>query len=240
VTSGAAPPSASTSRRARRRRLRHEKRRRSSGSATVADSRRSSSGAAEQPREPEREQIAALRHHQRMQLVEHDALERAEQIGRVGEASSSASCSGVVSRMSGGSRRWRWRFEAGVSPVRVSMRIGSPSRRPALEIARDVDRERLQRRDVERVQPALAADAAAGGDELVRWPSSLPLPLVGEGGVPRPGKLTPPHPPARGRVPPRASPTRPGRQKPRERLAGAGRRDQQRERPPRATLSNSS
>ncbi len=38
----------------------------------------------------------------------------------------SASCSGVVSRMCGGSRRWRWRFEAGVSPVRVSMRIGSP------------------------------------------------------------------------------------------------------------------
>ena len=43
--------------------------------------------------------------------------------GASSEASSSASCSGVVSRMSGGSRRWRWRFEAGVSPVRVSMRI---------------------------------------------------------------------------------------------------------------------
>jgi hypothetical protein len=27
--------------------------------------------------------------------------------------------------MCGGSRRWRWRFEAGVSPVRVSIRIGS-------------------------------------------------------------------------------------------------------------------
>src|SRR5207302_1470364 len=34
-----------------------------------------------------------------------------------------------------------------------------------LEIARDVDRERLQRRDVERVQPALAAEITAGGDE---------------------------------------------------------------------------
>ena len=36
----------------------------------------------------------------------------------------------------------------------------------AFEIARDVDRERLERRDVERVQAARAADAAAGGDEL--------------------------------------------------------------------------
>ena len=37
----------------------------------------------EQPREPERQQIAALRHHQRMQLVEDHALERAEQIRRI-------------------------------------------------------------------------------------------------------------------------------------------------------------
>ena len=27
--------------------------------------------------------------------------------------------------MCGGSRRWRWRLEVGVSPVRVSIRIGS-------------------------------------------------------------------------------------------------------------------
>jgi hypothetical protein len=32
----------------------------------------------------------------------------------------------VVSRISGGSRCWRWRFDAGVSPLRVSMRIGNP------------------------------------------------------------------------------------------------------------------
>jgi hypothetical protein len=38
----------------------------------------------------------------------------------------SAICSGVVSRMSGGLSRWRWRREAGVSPVRVSSEIGSP------------------------------------------------------------------------------------------------------------------
>ena len=38
----------------------------------------------EQPRQPERQQIAAFGRDQGMQLVEHDALERAEQIGRIG------------------------------------------------------------------------------------------------------------------------------------------------------------
>ena len=41
-------------------------------------------------------------------------------------ASSSATCSGVVSRMSGGMRFWRWRRFTGVSPVRVSTLIRSP------------------------------------------------------------------------------------------------------------------
>ena len=78
---------------------------RSSGSATVADSPtlRELRRQREQPRQAERQQIAALGRHQRMQFVEHHALERAEQIRRIGAcASSSASCSGVVSRMSGG------------------------------------------------------------------------------------------------------------------------------------------
>ena len=78
--------------------------------------------------------------------------------GASAEASSSASCSGVVSRMSGGSRRWRVRFDTGVSPVRVSIRIGRAHLGDrGFEIARDVDRERLQRRDVERVQALRAA-----------------------------------------------------------------------------------
>jgi len=38
--------------------------------------------------------------------------------------SSSARLSGVVSRISGGISRWRARRFAGVSPVRVSMRMG--------------------------------------------------------------------------------------------------------------------
>ena len=62
------------------------KRQRSSGSATVADrpmlvtcgARRNSRARSE------RQQIAALRRHQRMQFIEHDAAQRAEQIRRIG------------------------------------------------------------------------------------------------------------------------------------------------------------
>ena len=44
----------------------------------------------------------------------------------LGEAQNSANCSGVVSNISGGEARWRWRLEGEVSPVRVSMRRSSP------------------------------------------------------------------------------------------------------------------
>ena len=110
-----------------------------------------------QPRQAERQQIAALRGDQRMQLVEdrHIADPR-RSARRPSPASSSATCSGVVSRMSGGSSFWRWRLCAGVSPVRVSMRdrqahLGDR----LLEVALDVDGQRLQRRDVERVDAAM-------------------------------------------------------------------------------------
>ena len=87
VTSGGAPPSATTrsadaSPRAAAapdsgadRRLGH--RRREADGGEVGRER-------EQPREAERQQIAALGGDQRVQLVEHDAPQRAEQIGRVG------------------------------------------------------------------------------------------------------------------------------------------------------------
>ena len=45
--------------------------------------------------------------------------------GASSDDSSSASCSGVVSRMSGGYLRCRCRRDTGVSPVRVSTLIGS-------------------------------------------------------------------------------------------------------------------
>ena len=55
----------------------------------LGDGRREADGGelrrdGEQAREAKREQIAALRHDERMQLVEDHALERAEQIRRIG------------------------------------------------------------------------------------------------------------------------------------------------------------
>ena len=99
--------------------------------------------------------------------------------------------------MSGGSRRWRWRFDVGVSPVRVSIRIGRPiSRDRRFEIACDIDGERLQRRDVERVQPLGAPQILAGRYDPARFDTAFV-------------KL------------------HQRRQKARQRLAAAGRRDQQ-------------
>ena len=68
--------------------------------------------------------------------------------------SSRLSDSGVVSRICGGRTRCRALRSEGVSPVRVSTRIGRRHLRDRRQqIALHVDRERLQRRDVERVQP---------------------------------------------------------------------------------------
>ena len=59
----------------------------------------------------------------------------------------------MVSRICGGRTRWRALRSDGVSPVRVSTRIGRPISSIGVEqVALDVDRQRLQRRDVERVQ----------------------------------------------------------------------------------------
>ena len=83
-----------------------------------------------------------------------------------GEASSSATCSGVVSNMLGGSTRWRLRLKVEVSPVRVSMR--RPSLRSAAgdaQVALDVDGQRLQGRDVERVQAGAVARPLGEVDE---------------------------------------------------------------------------
>ena len=51
-------------------------------------------------------------------------LRSAKKLAAWSDAISRASCSGVVSRISGGVLRWRWRTWVAVSPVRVSMRMG--------------------------------------------------------------------------------------------------------------------
>ena len=99
-----------------------------------------------------------------MQLIENDAAERAEQIGRVG-----------------GGEQQRQLFRRGEQNVRriAALALALCSRGVAgagldadrqphfrdrrFQIARNVDRERLQRRDVERVQAALAPHLAADG-----------------------------------------------------------------------------
>ena len=105
-----------------------------------------------------------------MQFVEDHAPERAEQIGRIvgGEQQRELLGRGEqdVGRIAPLALALRGRRVAGARlDADRQLHLGDR----ALEIARDVDRERLQRRDVERVQPALAADAAAGGDESASW-----------------------------------------------------------------------
>ena len=127
-----------------------------------------------QPRQAERQQIAALGGDQRMQFVEHDALQRAEQERRIV-----------------GGQQQRQLFGRGQQNIRRIAPLPLPARHRRvagagldldrqphlgdrrLQIARDIDRERLQRRDVEGVQAAGALDAAAGGDDGVSRLASL-------------------------------------------------------------------
>ena len=62
-----------------------------------------------------------------MQFVEHDVAQiREEALGIDRSRSASASCSGVVSSMSGGDEFLALALVRGVSPVRVSMVSGRP------------------------------------------------------------------------------------------------------------------
>ena len=146
-----------------------------------------------QARQAEREQVAALGGPDRVDLVDDHAGAGPRNRRRApSQAQNRASCSGVVSRMSGGLTRWRWRRAMPVSPVRDSARdrqahLGDRRHQVAL----DVDRQRLQRRDVEgvdaarRVRPAAARSARSG------WAGSparvLPPPVGAISRASRPG-----------------------------------------------------
>ena len=100
-----------------------------------------------------------------MQLVEHDPPQRAEQIGRVGRGENERELLGrgqqnvrrvaALALALGGRRVAR----AGLDPDR-QRHLGD--RR--FEVARDVHGERLERGDVKRVQPALAANMFRGAN----------------------------------------------------------------------------
>ena len=102
-----------------------------------------------------------------MQLVEDDALERAEEIGRIGR--------GQNQRQLLRRREQDVRRVAALALPLCGRRIagaGFDANRQchlgdrSLQVAGDVDGERLERRDVERVQPAPTPNATAGGNML--------------------------------------------------------------------------
>ena len=102
-----------------------------------------------------------------MQLVEDHALERAEQIRRIvgGEEERELLGRGEqnVGRIAALTLALRDRRVAGAGfEADRQPHLGDRT----LQVARDVNGERLQRRNVEGVQAAGAADAAAGGNEL--------------------------------------------------------------------------
>ncbi len=136
-----------------------------------------------QPRQIERQQIAAFRRDQRMQFVQHHALERAEQKRRVGTGEQQRDLfrrgEQNVRRIAALALTFRHRRVAGAG---LEANGQTHFRHRRFEVARDVHRKRLQRRNVQRVQPALAADIAAGGDEtLFLLPSSARIARGGEG-----------------------------------------------------------
>ena len=117
-----------------------------------------------EPRETERKQIAALRCHQRMQLVEDDAAERAEQERAVGGREQQRKLlrrrEQDVRRIAALALALRGRRVAGAGLDADRQRHLGDRR---FEIARDVDRERLERGDVERVQAAALRRTLAAG-----------------------------------------------------------------------------
>ncbi len=139
-----------------------------------------------QPGEIERQQIAALGCHQRMQFVEHDAAQRAKEIRRVGGSEQQ-------SELFRRGQQNVWRLAALSLPLR-SRRIAragfQPHVKPHLahrdfQVARDVDGKRLERGDVEGVEARNAAHGFASRDQpLLPCPHerSEPRGAVGGGG----------------------------------------------------------
>ena len=135
-----------------------------------------------QPREIERQKIAALGRGERVQLVEDDHAQRAEQLGRVGmrqhqrdllrRGQQDVGRPKTLALAAGG-----WRV-AGAGLER--------DRQPHLgdrlsQVAGDVDGKRLQRRDVEGVDAGMRAwrRRAARSTRLGRKPASVLPPPVG-------------------------------------------------------------
>ena len=114
------------------------------------------------PRQAEREQIAALGNDERVQFVEDYAFERTEQKGRVG--------GGEQERELLRRRQQNLRRIAALTLTLRGRGVAGPrldaDRQPHLgdrgfQVARDIDRECFERRDVKRMQPAFAMQVPA-------------------------------------------------------------------------------
>src|SRR6478672_13697899 len=104
-----------------------------------------------------------------MQFVEHDAFERAEQERRIGGREQERELLRRreqdvwrVAALALALRRWR------VAGARFESLLQPHFAHRDFQIARDIDGKRFERRDVERVQPTLAADIVSGRYELPR------------------------------------------------------------------------
>ena len=135
-----------------------------------------------QPREIERQQVAALALASACSSSRMTYLSEPNSRAASSCDSMSAICSGVVSRMSGGVRRWRARRDgrriAGAGLERdgqVHLRDGDG------EVARDVGRERLQGRHIKRVEAGftLLVSRPVRSTRLGRNPASVLPPPVG-------------------------------------------------------------
>src|SRR5581483_7742428 len=134
----------------------------------------------EQPRQAERQKVAALRRGERMQFVEHHAPERAEQIGCIGRRQQQRQLlrrrQQYVGRVAALSLSFRGRRVAG---ARLELHGKAHLAHRDFQVARDVDGERLERRNVEGVQASYRATSNARS--LPPCVSSLTSPACGGG-----------------------------------------------------------
>ena len=132
-----------------------------------------------QPGEAEAQQIAALGAGQGVQLVDDHAAEAGEDLVRIG----------IGEQQGQGFRRGQQHLRRGLALALAlgGRRVAGPrlhrDGKAHLghrlgQVAVDVDGERLQRRDIERVQPRLAGDPASS-TRLGRNPASVLPPPVG-------------------------------------------------------------
>ncbi len=133
-------------------------RRNSSGSATVADRPigLQLGHIVAQPRQTERQQVPALRDHQRMQFVEHDVAQILEEAPGIGRRDQQRQLLGRGQQDVGRHQLLPLALVRGrVAGARLDGDGQADLFHWLAEIALDVDGQRLQRRDVKRVDAAM-------------------------------------------------------------------------------------